>query len=379
MSYLGSWKVGDLLTFCANTHAASTGAATNADAAPVFRVFEDEGSASLASGSMAALASANTTGFYSEQLTLSSATGYEKGKSYSIYISAAVSSVTGTMHHNFQIEAEVDANSVSDKTGYTASVSVGGIASAAFIAGAINNAATSAGLISSATFAAGAINAPAIATDAIGSAQLAAAAISSAKFAAGAITSATLATDSISSVAIAANAIGSSELASAAIAAIQAGLATSAGIATLATSANLATALTRLGTPSDLGSGATVAGNLVDIEAQTDDIGAAGAGLTALVSSATGAALATSASIAALNNLSSAQVATALNNYDAPTKAELDTAVATLASSATLAAVKLKTDSLTFTIPGQVDANAESMNATTINGTGASGDLWRGA
>jgi hypothetical protein len=42
------------------------------------------------------------------------------------------------------------------------------------------------------------------------------------------------------------------------------------------------------------------------------------------------------------------------------------------------AAVKTKTDSLTFTVAGQVDANAESMNATTILGTGTSGDLWRG-
>lgn len=38
---------------------------------------------------------------------------------------------------------------------------------------------------------------------------------------------------------------------------------------------------TKIGTPSDLGGGATVAENLADIEAQTDDIGAAGAGLTA--------------------------------------------------------------------------------------------------
>lgn len=38
----------------------------------------------------------------------------------------------------------------------------------------------------------------------------------------------------------------------------------------------------RLGSPSNLGSGATVAANLVDIEAQTDDIGAAGVGLTAV-------------------------------------------------------------------------------------------------
>lgn len=44
------------------------------------------------------------------------------------------------------------------------------------------------------------------------------------------------------------------------------------------------TALTRIGTPSNLGGGATLAANNSDIEAQTDDIGAAGAGLTALAS-----------------------------------------------------------------------------------------------
>ena len=42
----------------------------------------------------------------------------------------------------------------------------------------------------------------------------------------------------------------------------------------------------KIGTPSDLGGGATLAGNLSDIEAQTDDIGAAGAGLTALATQA---------------------------------------------------------------------------------------------
>lgn len=46
--------------------------------------------------------------------------------------------------------------------------------------------------------------------------------------------------------------------------------------------AGTTTLLSRLGTPSDLGGGATVAANLADIEAQTDDIGAAGAGLTAI-------------------------------------------------------------------------------------------------
>lgn len=41
-------------------------------------------------------------------------------------------------------------------------------------------------------------------------------------------------------------------------------------------------------------------------------------------------------------------------------------------------AIKAKTDSLTFTVAGQVDANTESINGTTVLGTGATGDLWRG-
>jgi hypothetical protein len=40
--------------------------------------------------------------------------------------------------------------------------------------------------------------------------------------------------------------------------------------------------ITRVGTPSNLGGGATLAQNLSDIESQTDDIGAAGAGLTGI-------------------------------------------------------------------------------------------------
>lgn len=44
----------------------------------------------------------------------------------------------------------------------------------------------------------------------------------------------------------------------------------------------LATIISNIGSPSNLGSGASVAANLVDIEGQTDDIGAAGAGLSAI-------------------------------------------------------------------------------------------------
>lgn len=113
MSYYGSWKIDDNLTFTVNTHLASSGAATDADAVPAFRVYEDETAAAILTGTMALLDGGTTVGFYSEQIALTAANGFEKGKSYNIYISAAVSGVTGTISHNFQIEAEVDANVVS--------------------------------------------------------------------------------------------------------------------------------------------------------------------------------------------------------------------------------------------------------------------------
>lgn len=119
--YLGSWKIDDLVTFTCNTHRVDTGEATDADSVPTYRVYEDETGTAILTGSMALLDSSNTAGFYSEQITLSAANGFEKGKSYNVYISATVNGVTGTMNRFLQIEAEVDANIVSDKTGYTVS------------------------------------------------------------------------------------------------------------------------------------------------------------------------------------------------------------------------------------------------------------------
>ncbi len=110
MTYVGSWKIDDLLTFYVNTQVFATGVATDADAVPAYRVYEDESGTPLLTGNMALLDSANTAGFYSEQITLSAANGFEKGKCYSIYIAATVSSVAGATHRTFQIEAEVDAN-----------------------------------------------------------------------------------------------------------------------------------------------------------------------------------------------------------------------------------------------------------------------------
>lgn len=82
----------------------------------------------------------------------------------------------------------------------------------------------------------------------------------------------------------------------------------------------------RLGTPSDLGSGATVAANLVDIEAQTDDIGSAGAGLTALATAAELAKVPKSDSTVTWNATALASIQSEANDalvaYDPPTRTE---------------------------------------------------------
>jgi hypothetical protein len=241
MSYYGSWKIDDLLTFSANTHRFDTGAATDADGAPAYRVYEDETSTPILTGTMALLDSSNTAGFYSEQITLSAANGLEKGKSYTIYISAAVNSVTGTMSHNFQMEAEVDANIVSDKTGY--SLANGAITAAVIATDAIDADALADGAITAATFAAGAITATVIATDAIDAdaiadnaidaGAIAADAITAAKIADGAIDAATFAAGAITAAAIATDAIDNDAIAANAVTEIQSGLATAASIAAL--------------------------------------------------------------------------------------------------------------------------------------------------
>lgn len=105
--YLGSWKIDDYLTFPANTHSQSTGAATDNDTAPpTYRIYEDETGTPVTNASLAKLDDSNTTGFYSEQVQLLAATGFEAGKSYTIYIECVVSSVVFTLVHTFQIQAE---------------------------------------------------------------------------------------------------------------------------------------------------------------------------------------------------------------------------------------------------------------------------------
>lgn len=118
MSYLGSWKTGSTiwLPLC-NTHNANTGMAQNADSTgtPAYRVYYNNSTNVITSGSGSIFDSTSSTGFYMFSLDLNSSV-YTKGGCYTVYAEAIIGGVKGTLSHSFQLEAEVDANSVSDST-----------------------------------------------------------------------------------------------------------------------------------------------------------------------------------------------------------------------------------------------------------------------
>lgn len=236
MSSLGIYVINDLLTFAINTgDPANDGVPIDADSVPTYRVYKDEAGTPVATGSMAKLDDANTTGFYSEQLTLSVANGYSAGSCYNIKIAATVDSVTNETIRSFQIVdaiTSVDLPTLgSDQKVMLSSdagaIPTGAITATAIAANAITSSEIADGAITSAKFAADAITATAIVADAITAAKIAANAITSAEIADGAftsakivdgaITAAKLATDSITNTAIANNAIGSSEIADSAL------------------------------------------------------------------------------------------------------------------------------------------------------------------
>jgi hypothetical protein len=111
--------------------------------------------------------------------------------------------------------------------------------------------------------------------------------------------------------------------------------------------AGTTTLLSRVGTPTNLGGGATLAANLADIEAQTDDIGAAGAGLTAVPWNT------------AWDAEVQSECADALVAYDPPTNAEMEARTLVAASYATAANLA--------TVAGYIDTEVAAIKAVTDN------------
>jgi len=90
------------LVFSITTHDPDTGVVTDADSAPIYRVYEDETGTAIKTGTMTKLDDTNTTGFYTELLSCTTDNGYEADKTYTIYISATVDSDKGSISYGFR-------------------------------------------------------------------------------------------------------------------------------------------------------------------------------------------------------------------------------------------------------------------------------------
>ena len=110
------------MTFSITTHDPDTGVLTDADAAPSYRIYEDETGTAILTGTMAKLDDANTTGFYTEQVACTVANGFEDDKSYTIYIEATVDSDTGGISFGFRVKNNVWSESTRTLTQSAASI-----------------------------------------------------------------------------------------------------------------------------------------------------------------------------------------------------------------------------------------------------------------
>lgn len=143
------YKIDDYFELAFSTQRFDTGNATDADALPTYRVYEENSDTAVATGNCAKRDDANTTGYYIARAQCTAAAGFEVAKTYYVVVTATVNSVVGSsMIGTFkmmyataysaliagsgQISTTANGGSVSS-VGYVTSVS-------SIAAGAINNA-----------------------------------------------------------------------------------------------------------------------------------------------------------------------------------------------------------------------------------------------
>lgn len=95
------------LQIVCNTHNPATAAAQDADADPTWAIYEGNSQIAMLSGTMALRDPLNTVGLYYAEIDLGSAWGFEYGKQYTVYITATVGGITGTMSHVFTMGPEI--------------------------------------------------------------------------------------------------------------------------------------------------------------------------------------------------------------------------------------------------------------------------------
>lgn len=93
----------------------ATLAATDATGTPAYRIYEEETGTPIVTGSMALLDDSGTTGFYSEQVAISAANGFEVDKDYVVRVTATVAGVAQagvvakfTVRRNYWVEVPTE-------------------------------------------------------------------------------------------------------------------------------------------------------------------------------------------------------------------------------------------------------------------------------
>ena len=108
MGFPAEIKLGTDGVFTVNTHDPATAESIDADSVPTYRVYEEETETPILTGSMAKLDDANTIGFYSESIAVTTGTGFESNKTYNIMIHATVVGITGAISFGFRVMPAVD-------------------------------------------------------------------------------------------------------------------------------------------------------------------------------------------------------------------------------------------------------------------------------
>ena len=96
--------IGSNLVFSICTHSADYGTLEDADAAPTYRVFEDETGTPILTGTMAKPEVAST-GFYTATLVCTTGNGFEDQKTYTIYVRAVVDGNAGGIAFAFKAKS----------------------------------------------------------------------------------------------------------------------------------------------------------------------------------------------------------------------------------------------------------------------------------
>ena len=117
------------LVFSVCTHDPDTSILTDASSPPIYRVYEEEVGTAILTGSMAKLDDANTTGFYTELVACTTANGFARGKSYTVYIEATVDGNTGGISYGFVVDNKEDYKLASDGLDIISIVPPTGVAS----------------------------------------------------------------------------------------------------------------------------------------------------------------------------------------------------------------------------------------------------------